>query len=52
MEVKLLASGCLSLGVPVVGRDTSWCSLLMHLCQKAAAPEASQELISDVASVD
>jgi ribonuclease HI len=48
MEVKLPA--CLSLGV--AGRDTSWRSLLLHLRQKAAAPEASQELISDVASVD
>jgi hypothetical protein len=46
-EIKLPA--CLSLGV--AGRDTSWCSLLMHLRQKAAAPEASQELISDVATV-
>jgi hypothetical protein len=45
MEVKLPA--CLSLGV--AGRDTSWRALLAHLRQKAAAPEASQELISDVA---
>jgi hypothetical protein len=46
-EIKLPA--CLSLGV--AGRDTSWRALLMHLRQKAAAPEASQELISDVAIV-
>ena len=48
MEAKLPA--CLSLGV--AGGDTSWRSLLMHLRQKAASPEASQELISDVATVD
>ena len=47
MEVKLPA--CLSLGV--AGRDTSWRALLAHLRQKAAAPEASQELISDVVTV-
>ena len=47
MEIKLPV--CLSLGV--AGRDTSWRALLMHLHQKAAAPEASQELVSDVATV-
>ena len=47
MQIKLPA--CLSLGV--VGRDTSWRALLMHLRQKAAAPEASQQLVSDVAIV-
>ena len=46
-EIKLPA--CLSLGV--AGRDTSWRALLMHLRQKAAAPEASQELIRDVATI-
>ena len=47
MEIKLPA--CLSLGV--AGRDTSWRALLMHLRQKAAAPEASQQLVSDVATI-
>jgi len=47
MQIKLPA--CLSLGV--AGRDISWRALLMHLRQKAAAPEASQQLVSDVATV-
>jgi len=46
-QIKLPA--CLSLGV--AGRDISWQALLMHLRLKASAPEASRELVEDVAAV-
>ncbi len=42
MQIKLPAF--LSLGV--AGRDTSWRALLVHMRQKAAAPEASEELVT------
>ena len=35
----------------VAGRDTSWRALLINLRQKAAAPGASQQLVSEVATV-
>ena len=47
MQIKLPA--CLSLGV--AGRDISWQALLTHLRHKASAPEASQQLVEDVATV-
>ena len=47
MQIKLPA--CLSLGV--AGRDISWQALLTHLRHKASAPEASQQLVDDVATV-
>ncbi len=47
METHLPA--CLSLGL--VGRDTSWHALLMHLRQKAVHEETNQQLAEDVDTV-
>jgi hypothetical protein len=47
MEIHLPA--CLSLGL--VGRDTSWHALLMHLRQKAGHAETNQQLADDVDTV-